>query len=147
MRIEIDQSGKIECTNKATVLAFSNSKNHSIIILSRDKKYLQKIFRRAGNPKIFIYKTFAVMIFYLIRNYLKQIDQIIIDKEYMGYEKLIRKLFLEICLKNRIKIKSDIINFRQIGKKSNAHLIAIKAYRKKKANSKITIKDFLKVAL
>lgn len=145
MKIEIDQSGKVEATNKPTVVAFSNDKNRSVIIFSRDKKYLQKIFREAANPQIFVYKTFAVLIFFLIKDHLKKIQQIIIDREYIGYEKLIKQFILEMCQKYHLRIDPSIIHFRNIGKKSKAHNIAIDAYQKRKADTRITARDFLRV--
>ena len=64
MRIEIDQSGKIENTNKNTIIAFSNNKFKSIFISAKDKREIQKFFRRIGKPRIFVYKTFAILIFF-----------------------------------------------------------------------------------
>ncbi|MCX6810253.1 MAG: hypothetical protein NTY30_00740 [Candidatus Berkelbacteria bacterium] len=52
MKIEIDQSGKIEETGKPTVIAFSNGKSASIIISAKDKKLVQTVFRKIGQPKI-----------------------------------------------------------------------------------------------
>jgi len=146
MRIEIDQSGRIEYTSKPTVIAFANSKTYSIIFLSRDKKYLQKIFRKAGIPNLFVYKTFAILIFLLIQDFLKSIDQIIIDHEYLGHDKVIKQFLLELLRRHNKKFDSHDISFRHIGKKSRAHEIAIEAYRTKKADRKITIKDILKIA-
>ena len=147
MRIEIDQSGKIENTNKPTVIAFSNSKSGTLIISPRDKKQIQNLFRRAGNSKIFTFKTFAILIFLLIKENLNRTSQIVIDREYPGYDKLIKQFILEICLKEGMKLDPTIIHFSNIGKKSRAHDLAIKSFRKKRGDIKIKYKDFLKVLL
>ena len=147
MRVEIDQSGKIEDTSRQTVLSYSNSKSKTLIILPKDKKLIQKLFRKAGRPTMYVYRTFAVMIYLLIKDDLKQIDQIIIDKEYQGYDKLIKQFILELCQKFNNKIEPDIIHFKEIGKKSNAHKIAINGYRTKKADIKVTLGDYLRTNL
>jgi len=64
MKIEIDQSGKIEDTSKNTIIAFSNGKFKSIFISAREKRELQKFFRRIGKPRIFVYRVFAILIFF-----------------------------------------------------------------------------------
>ena len=132
MRIEIDQSGKIENTHKPTIVAYSNKISKSILITPRDKQSIQKYYRSIGQPKIFVYKLFAVLIYVLIEDKLAKIDQIIIDKEYLGYEKLIRSFILEIAEKKKRKINKDIFKFHLIGKKSKAHKLALKAYNIKK---------------
>lgn len=53
MNIEIDQSGKIENTNKDTVIAFSDDTCGSILIKAVDKREIQKIFRDIGKSRIF----------------------------------------------------------------------------------------------
>ena len=83
----------------------------------------------------------------LIKDDLNRINQIIIDKEYLGYDKLIKQFIIELCNKFKIKIEPDIIHFKEIGRKSNAHKIAIAGYQTKKADIKITLKDFLRVNL
>lgn len=147
MKIYIDQSWKIEDTNKQTVIAYSNltgTKNKSITISASDKKEVQKIFRRAGKPDIFIYKTFAILIFLLIKNDLKSIDEIIIDMEYVSREPVIKKFLLELIRRNGRKFESEKISFTQIGKKNPAHNAAISVFRKrKKPNIKANYKDIL----
>jgi len=145
MRIEIDQSGRIEYTSKPTVIAFANSKTYSIIFLSRDKKYLQKIFRKAGAPNLFVYKTFAILIFLLVKDFLKSIDQIVIDHEYLGHDKVIKQFLLDLLRRYKRNFDPHDIAFRHIGKQSKAHEVAIEAYRTKKADRKVTIKDILKI--
>ena len=146
MKIEIDQSGKIEHTSRPTVVAFSNKESNVLVILAKDKKAVQKYFRKIGKPKLFIYFTFMVLVYYLIENHLKKYDQIIIDREYPGYEKLISR-----TLKQWIK-DSIAVTIAQIGKKSRAHDLAWKELKSRthqntsKINSNKIIK-FLRVNL
>lgn len=147
MRIEIDQSGKIENTNRPTVVAFSNSKSETLIVDGRTKKQIQNLFRRAGNAKIFIYKTFAVLIFLLVKEHLYSTSQIVIDREYPGHDKLIKHLIAEVCLKTGVKFDAKMVHFSEIGKKSRAHDLAIRAFRAKRGDIKIKYKDLLKVLI
>lgn len=146
MKIEVDQSGKIENTNKPTVIAFSNGKSASIIIAAKDKKLIQTIYRKIDQPRIFTYKLFAVLIFILIKTEIKKFSQIVIDKEYPGYENLIKDILCETAVKNRCKIDRTVIHFRSIGRKSKAHDLAVEAYRNKKADMKLSAKEFYKIA-
>ncbi len=66
MSFMIDQSGKIEQTNKNTILCFSNNIHDTIIIKARSKRQLQEIFRRNGQIRNYILFTFSE-VFYLIK--------------------------------------------------------------------------------
>lgn len=123
MRIEIDQSGKIEFTNKPTVLAFCNSKQGAVIIVAREKKLIQKFFRQINKPRLFAYLGFTALIYLLIKDQIRARDQIIIDREYPGFEKFIKHKLKEIINENK-EIKDFDISISQIGKKSQAHIIA-----------------------
>lgn len=144
MKIEIDQSGKIESTNKLTVVAFSNTKNKSIIVTSKDKKSIQLIYRKMGRRKLFIYRLFAIMIFKLIEKDANSISGIVIDTEYPGFGNLIKDFIIEIAAKNNKKIDRKIIHFSQIGKLSGAHITAYKAFRAKRADLKLDFNNFCK---
>lgn len=85
------------------------------------------------------------MIVLLIKNDLRKLDQIIIDREYIGYEKMIKQFIIEICQKHRLKLDPTIISFRNIGKRSKAHGVSVRAFRKKRADLKVTVQDFLKI--
>lgn len=127
MKIEIDQSGKIEETNKNTIIAFSNGSHATVLISSNTKRQLLKIFRNQGEPKIFIYRVFTAGVFLLIKPYLSSITTIIIDIEWFGKERLISDIFFEFMHKNKLLQKPDIY-FRSIGKDSPAHILALKTY-------------------
>lgn len=139
MRIEIDQSGKIEYTTHDTVVAFSNHKSKTVFIQKKDKRAIQKICRKYKQSSIFIYKTFASLIYLLIKDDLKEIQQIIIDQEYEGHESEIKHFLLQIIRKANKNFPKDNIIFKQIGKKSRAHILAYKVYQKQ-AKADIIIK-------
>lgn len=86
MKVEIDQSVKIEQTNKGTVLAFSNEEEYAILIPGKVKRKLQELFREKGRPRLFISRTFAAGITLLLQNHLPKFQKIVIDLEYPGKE-------------------------------------------------------------
>lgn len=147
MRYQIDQSGKIEKTNRLTVICFSNRKCHTLLILAKDKQYLQKIFRKTGKPKMFIIQTFACLVYLLLKEELPKINQIIIDREYPGYEGLIKHYLLQLIRQDLRNFPSEKIEFAEIGRRSFAHLRAYQAYRSKKADRKIKAEDILGLIL
>lgn len=147
MTIEIDQSGKIENTRVNTVIAFSDGIRKAILISAKDKRELQKVFRDAGKPLVFVYKTFALLVFLLIKDDLKNISQIIIDKEYPGWSFQIKDYLLQKIRKNRAFAKEDI-HFTEIGKKSKAHSLAYRIYAgKEKSDKIIRVDDIIKLLL
>lgn len=143
MRIEIDQSGKIENTGKPTVIGFANDKCKSIIILACEKQKLLRKFYKIGKPKVYRYQIFALLIFILLKDE-KHLSHITFDTEYPGKESLIKSYLLNYFRKTHRNLgKKDII-FRSIGKSSKAHEIVNKSYRKKRADTKIICSQVLK---
>jgi len=148
MKIEIDQSNKIETTNKQTVIAFSNGISAVLSISSKDKKELQAIFRKISKPRIFVYKLFAILIFLLIKNYLNKITQIIIDTEYIGQEPLIKSFLLREIQKVKPNFEKETIIFKGIGKSSRANSLAYLTGKGKiKPNKEVEAKDILEFIL
>jgi len=148
MIIEIDQSGKVEETAKDTVVAFADTRGfkRSVKISAREKRALQKFFRKLGKPRFYTYKVFAVLVFILIQDYLSKLDRIVIDPEYPGYEELLRNLIFELIKTKDNQFERKNITFKQIGKKAGAHVIAYKTFRRKqKAHQIVTVKDVLRI--
>ena len=142
MKIEIDQSGKIENTSKPTVIAFSGNKNKSLIIFAGEKQKLQNHFRKIGKPSSFVYMTFAVLICLLIKGE-RLIDEIVIDREYPGQEVLIKSYLLQFLRKSGKSFDKRKIYFQEIGRKSPAHNYAVRSYRLKKADVKVKSTEIL----
>lgn len=145
MRIEIDQSGKIEDTSRPTVVGFSNNRKKTVIISAIEKQRLQRYFRKFGKPRQFIYYTFAALIFSLLRN-LKSVDEIVIDREYPGQEGLIKGYLLGLLRRSgRSDVHKKMVGFRSIGKKAGVHQLVYMCYRAKKADRAMKAKEVLKI--
>lgn len=146
MRVEIDQSGKIEDTGRNTVLAFSNEIWSAIVIPAKVKRQMQEILRRRGKPKIFVLRTFAAGIVLLIKNYQKQMSDVQIDNEYPGNEMVIKSAIIQM-LRDQ-EIREPNIYFGRIGKKSMAHHKAYAvAIGKLEPERKIELNELVKVAI
>lgn len=83
----------------------------------------------------------------LIRKYIKNRDQIVIDREYAGYEKLICQKLKEFIEEN-LKLKDITISTCSIGKKSPAHKIAYSLKRNrnhKTVTKRLFARDLIKI--
>lgn len=143
MIVKVDQSGKIEDTRRLTVIAYSNGKKKILVIKAREKRRLLNAMRALDYPKkTFIFKIFAALIFLLIKSS-KKLTEIIIDREYPGHEGTIKNIFQNLLRKSKQK-KKPKINFKEIGKTSLVHKIAIETFRgKRKADLIIRAEDVL----
>jgi len=117
MTCQIDQSGKIEQTNRDTVLCISNDHWDAITIKAKTKRQIQEIFRRHGRIRNFILFTFSAGLAILLKRNHK-IKIVIIDLEYSGKESIIKGLIYEILKSKKINLE---IRFARIGKKAKAH--------------------------
>ena len=127
---QIDQSGKVEQTNKVTVVAFSNGKNGSIKLRAKDKRYLQDIYRNAKKPKAYMIQVFSALLYLLLERSKLEKTMIVVDKEYPGHEDIIRSYLIQLAHKRRkIILYPEEIRFSLVGKTSNAHAVASKAFK------------------
>lgn len=128
MSIQIDQSGKVEQTDKDTVIALSNDENNqskTLLIKAKDKRKLQEIFRENKIGKLFVYRVFAGLVFLLIKD-ISKTSQVVIDVEYHGKENLIREVLMEFY--SRAKILPPDIVFRRIGNTPRVHYAAYNVF-------------------
>jgi len=95
MHIEVDQSGKIGDTRVPTVLAFTDGFSKSIFIPAKVKRecvtFLRSRYRELRQPYM---KLFAAALFLLLKDYIDEIDRVIIDREYSGKEGIIKGMLL-----------------------------------------------------
>ena len=148
MKYQIDQSGKIEQTNKITIIAFSNSKYGSIRLKAKDKRYLQDIYRQAGKTKSFTLQIFSALLYLLFERFKLEKTSVTVDKEYPGHEALIRSYLIQLSSKRRkIILSPDEIRFGLVGKGSNVHGVASKAFKLNRADFSVSSKEILALVL
>ena len=143
MTYEIDQSGKVEDTNKLTVVAYANGKIKSVKIGSVEKQKLLAAIRVLDYSKRnYLYKIFAALIYFLLAD--EKVDSVVIDREYSGHEAIIKGVIIQLLNKNRKNVPE--IQFDCIGKLSRAHKAALDVFRAdREADLVVTAKDVLKL--
>jgi len=141
MRIEIDQSGKIEQTEKDTILCLSNDKWYALKIKATTKRQIQEVFRRNGQIRNFIIFTFSAGLAILLRK-VKPKTKVTIDQEYSGKNPVIKNILSRLLLQEKYQ---PVIEFKRIGKNSKADFYAAEVGRKHlKATWTISEKDILR---
>ncbi|MEK9143405.1 MAG: hypothetical protein AAB481_02140 [Patescibacteria group bacterium] len=90
MNVQIDQSNKVEQTEKDTVIALSNGVKFSVLIRAKDKRVIQNEFRLRGQPRNFTIFTFSMLLVFLLKKVKPRVP-IVIDLEYKDKENIIRE--------------------------------------------------------
>lgn len=132
MRVEIDQSGRVEDLGTGTAVAFSNDTRGSFFVTAGEKRKIVSFLKK--NKKFsadFATIFFASLIFVLLRKH--KLDRIYIDEEYTGKEKQIESFLLDLYKKGA-KLGPNI-RFTNIGKLSPAHRLAWLTHKHKGKNS------------
>lgn len=136
MQVEVDQSGKVEWTQKATVLALANGVSFSILISAMAKRETLRELesrRPRRSRKMHRILVFATLLFLLLKEHIEELSYIIVDDEYMGYGPTIKEHVLNLFRKHGISVDPNVISTHRIGKKSPAHDLAIKVFKGKVA--------------
>ena len=130
MRIEVDQSGKIEQTNRDTALAFSNEISYAVLIPAGVKREAINLLRATGRRGKTLYiSLFAAALYQLLKDHLDKVDIIVIDVEYEGNEQDVKLTLLNLIWQRHPTYPATNITFRRIGKRSAAHKKALATYR------------------
>lgn len=138
MRVEIDQSGKIEQTNHDTVIALSNDIKFTLVLPKQAKRNLQRLFRYTKHYRSYPFIIFSACVAILL-SLVKVNSKITIDREYTGHDEFIKQHIDEYLSLLNVPAKPHIV-FDFIGKSSNAHELASQVlYKKVTAN--ITLRE------
>lgn len=148
MRVEIDQSWKIEYTNKQTVLA--DSQGNGVVLSAKSKRYLQDVFRKAGRPRMFVYEVFAALVTFLIQLAERegQHNLYVVDKEYPGWSDEIKGMIFKFSRKLDLKLELEQIRFAEVGKGSRAHDNAYLTFKgSRRATKTIQLEEVLRLVM
>lgn len=146
MQVEIDQSVRVETTDRDTILALSNNIEYSICIPAAVKKQLLRTLREQKiSDKIIYLKIFSAGLFILLEPYLEDLSSAIVDIEYEGKEADIKAILTRLFQKKYRKDPPFEIQFKRIGKKSFGHEVAYSVGRKhgRKPNKIVRLKEML----
>ena len=145
--VEIDQSGKVEWTQKPTVLALANGTRFSIFISAKDKRILLKKLEQDKPERSRTMQrllVFATLLFLLLKVHIDKLDQVIVDDEYQGHSPTIKEHMLNLFRRYKKRIDPQIFVFQRIGKRSPAHDLAINVFRGTvPANRKLSVSEVL----
>lgn len=143
LRVEVDQSGKVEQSNRSTVLAYSNSHRYTVEILATTKQDALRRLREQGrSSRAAVQLVFVALLALLLKDVIEQADAIMIDTEYTGQEAAIKSQLLMYLDRMRVRFDPNLVQFGQIGKRSPAHELAIGVTRGKvRANRRIAMDE------
>lgn len=142
---QIDQSGKIEQTERHTVIACTNEQQFTVLLKKGEKRKIQRVFKAADMQKLFPYVTFATLIAILLQKLLPK-HKVIIDREYAGHESFIEERIESYI--TQLGSKTPQVEFGHVGKSSKAHQLGYKvAIGKEKATLVVTADKVLKVII
>lgn len=127
---QIDQSIKIENTNKTSYVCLSNGKILISSISAKDKRELKLYFRELEKPLIFKIFTFSVLCAKIIIKV--KPGSVIIDQEYPGHARQIKSFIVQILQIEHVN--EPVISFFEVGKSSPAHKGAYMALKTKRSN-------------
>jgi hypothetical protein len=147
MHAEVDQSGKIEWTQKPTALALANGTRFSIFVSAKTKRDIFNALKLRrpdrGEAKLHIL-VFATLLFLLLKDHISRLDGVVVDVEYQGHDRAIKEHFLNLCRRHKIKTPPYLLSFHLVGKKSPAHDLAIAVFRGDvKADVEIRVEEVL----
>lgn len=145
MNVQIDQSNKIEQTQKDTVIALSNGVKFAVLIRAKDKRVIQNEFRLRGQPRNFIIFTFSILLVFLLKK-VKPIVPVVIDLEYKDKENIIREKLILYSKRLDYDLDRSLITFRSVGKGSPAHKLAGKVTsRKQNPDLRVTAEGVMEI--
>ncbi len=145
MQYEIDQSGKVENTEKDTIVAIANGEKKAVRIPAKTKRQIQHLMRQNGFGSHFVLVVFSYLLSIIFTEIKPSNQRVVIDIEYPGHSDKISNLILYFLKKRNCNVYFE---FGLIGKKSSAHFHAAKVAKKRiKPDRNIVYEEINKVLL
>lgn len=150
MRVEVDQSGKVNETNRPTAIALANGMRFSIRISARDKRAIVAELRRRypeWQDSHMYMMMFATLLYFLLREHITRLSFVIIDTEFSGKQNndSIKAHVMNLCRRAGLKVYKDQITFARVTKKSPSHTLAWRVFKGfENPDRTITARDVLK---
>ena len=96
----IDQSGRVEETNRSTIVSLADkTKSFTIELPANVKIELLKVYRKLGKPKIFPIIVFSQIVFMTMMRSKNFPNILIIDIEYPKHDNSIKNIIKTLCFR------------------------------------------------
>lgn len=147
MKVEVDQSGRVEDLSTGTAVAFSNGKSGAVFVSAGVKRRIIVYVRQnslvssSDIPAI----LFSILVYILIADF--ELTALNIDEEYTGKHSIIEETINKLYVRFGVRRIPNLL-FVRIGKRSPAHKLAWEAHRSKgrlKIVRKLREKELLKL--
>lgn len=147
--VEVDQSGKVEDTSLHTFISLSNGIRYTIKMPKNVKRDCILLFRKLGKTgKTFYLQLFSAGLCLLLVKHAKKFSSITIDEEYVSKSKTVKEYLINYLTKKNVSISPGIFSFQHIGKKSNAHILAISCTRgSRKEDTTVSLDQLLDIII
>jgi len=136
MIIEIDTSSRLDKSGD-TVFGFSNRIQKTVLLkqTTRDE-CLSKLKGRKLSKEL---RIFTACIYLLIEDHLNKITKVRIDQEYPMHEGEVKRYLTNLIATHNpdVQFKEQSIEITSVGKKSRAHEVAWRTFRKQRQVDKI----------
>lgn len=131
MKVEIDQSGKLEQLNTDTVVAYANGKSNAVLLKVPAKRTVFHHLKRSLIPEPDIEAIWFAIVIYLLIQDVPNTATLVIDEEYTGKDQVIERALIKLLNRRFHGRWLGTIRFQRIGKSSPAHTLAYTTYRGK----------------
>ncbi len=145
MVIEIDQSGRVEYTSHKTIIG--DSLGNIVGLSTKDKRTLQKLYREADKPRVFVTELFSALVALLIKKSWNPTRMYMIDTEYPGKSETIKSSIIKISHKLGISLEAHQLSFGGVGKTSKAHESAHRRFAGKTRDKLVELGAVLRLLL
>lgn len=149
MRIEIDTGSRLDQSGDTT-FALSDDIQRAILLKQtvRDECLNTLTGRRLSKEL----RVFAACVYRLVEDYLDQLDELKIDKEYPGHEGEVKRYLVNIIRTHHdiyaTQFDEEKIKISSITKRSRAHKVAWRAlHKERKADRTLQTNDILSLLI
>ncbi len=144
---EIDLSGRIEETTKPTALALGSAASASLLIPAGEKQAVIDALRQQkpkGARTLIHVLIYSSVVFLLLKDQIEQLESVMIDPEYPGYEGLIKNRLLTLATQQGVYVSAGQISFGRIQRQSPTRDLAYLTFKGKVAPTRtLTAADIL----
>lgn len=147
MNADIDMSGRIEESNRATAVGLANGVSFCVYISGVEKRKAIAILKQrypdrdANLIHIFV---FTVLLYYVLQPHIERLSLVTIDLEYTGHDALIKNRVMTLLRNAGLSVEKEQLTIGRVGKKSPSHELAYGVYAgKKKPDRVLTAADVL----